>query len=136
MRREKKMLRSPPWFDLPMACLGALVSGSLVGWINIDYGFLPALAAALKQAAYAFIATGLIIQLCKWLNRRPVSRVLAIGMAIIFPLLLTMVLLYLLHSLKGTPEPLLSIIPGTVLTLIGLTLVSWQSGIAMRAKGP
>ncbi len=130
------MLRSPPWFDLPMACLGALVSGSLVGWINIDYGFLPALTAALKQAAYAFVATGLIIQLCRWLNRRPVSRVLATGMAIILPLLLTMVLLYLLHSLKGTPEPLPSIIPGTVLTLIGLVLVSWRTATVTPAADP
>ena len=121
------MLRSLPWFDLPMACLGAVVSGFLVGWINFDYGFLPAITAALKQASYAFIATGLIIQLCRWLNRRPVSRVLAIGMAMSLPLLLTMVLLYLLHSLKGTPDPLFSIIPGTVLTLIGLVLVSWRS---------
>jgi hypothetical protein len=130
------MLKSPPWFDLPMACLGALVSGSLVGWINIDYGFLPALTAALKQAAYAFVATGLIIQLCRWLNRRPVSRVLATGMAIILPLLLTMGLLYLLHSLKGTPEPLPSIIPGTVLTLIGLILVSWRTATAGPATSP
>jgi len=126
---EKQMLRSLPWFDLPMACLGAVVSGVLVGWINFEHGFLPAMTAALKQASYAFIATGLIIQLCRWLNRRPVARILAIGMAICLPLLITMVLLYLLHSMKGTAEPLYSIIPGSVLTLIGLVLVSWRSAI-------
>jgi hypothetical protein len=129
------MLRSLPWFDLPMACLGALVSGSLVGWINFEHGILPALTAALKQAGYAFVATGLIIQFCRWLNRRQVSRLLAIGMAIILPLLLTMALLYVLHSLKGTPEPLPSIIPGTVLTLIGLLLVSWRTWTAAPAEG-
>jgi hypothetical protein len=129
------MLISPPWFDLPMACLGAVVAGILVGWINIDHGFLPALTAALKQAAYAFVATGLILQFCGWLNRRPVPRVLAIGMAIVLPLMLTMVLLYLLHSLKGTPEPLPSVIPGSVLTLIGLVLVSWRSASATSAAG-
>jgi len=57
-------------------------------------------------------------------------------MAIILPLLLTMVLLYLLHSLKGTPEPLPSIIPGTVLTLIGLVLVSWRTATATPVAGP
>jgi hypothetical protein len=127
------MFRSLAWFDLPMACLGAVVSGSWVGWINIDHGFAAALTAGLKQAAYAFVATGLIIQLCKWLNRRPVSRVLATGMAILLPLLLTMALLYLVHSLKGTPEPLPSIVPGTVLTLIGLVLVSWRTASSMPA---
>lgn len=130
------MLKSSPWFDLPMACLGAVVSGSLVGWINIDHGLLPALIAALKQASYAFVATGLIVQLCRWLNRRPVPRVQAVGMAITLPLLLTMTMLYLLHSLKGTPEPVTSIIPGTVLTLIGLVLVSWQSANAKPAADP
>jgi hypothetical protein len=128
--------RSLPWFDLPMACLGAVVSGSLVGWVNIDHGFLPAATAALKQAGYAFIATGLIIQLCRWLNRRPVCRLLATGMAIVLPLLLTMTLLYVVHSLKGTPEPLPSIIPGTVLTLIGLLLVSWRTATSAPAARP
>ena len=118
------MLRSPAWFDLPMASLAAAVSGFLVGWINIGSGFLPAATAVLKQAAYAFIATGLILQLCRWLLRRPVPRVQATAMAIAFPLLTTIALLYLLHSLKGTPEPLLSVIPGAALTLTGLVLVS------------
>lgn len=119
-------MKSPGWFDLHMACLGALVSGTLVGWINSDHGAMPALTAAVKQGSYAFVATGLIMQWCRWLHRRPVHRVLAIGLALTLPLLATISLLYLLHSLKGTPEPLLSVIPGSSLTLLGLILVSWQ----------
>ena len=48
-------------------------------------------------------------------------------MGIGIPLVVTMVLLYLLHSLKGTPRPLPSIVPGTVLTLLGLLLFSWRA---------
>lgn len=109
-----------------MACLGAFVSGTLVGWINLDHGGLLAVTAALKQAAYAFVATGFIVQLCRWLHRRPLPPGMARMLALTLPLLLTMLLLYLLHSLKGTPEPLASIVPGSVLTLLGLILVSWQ----------
>ena len=47
-----------------MACLGAGVSGILVGLINADFGYAAALTAATKQAAYAFVATGLIAQFC------------------------------------------------------------------------
>jgi hypothetical protein len=120
------VLKSPPWFDLPFACLGASVSGAIVAWINIEHGMSLALIAALKQACYTFLATGLIVQFCRWLIRRPVAPPLAITMAVSVPLLLNMVLLYTLHSMKGTPEPLLSVIPGTLLTLIGLLLVVWR----------
>lgn len=110
-----------------MACLGAAVSGAFVAWINIDHGLLPAATATLKQCLYAFVATGLILQFSRWLATRPLPRPLAIITAIGVPLLLTAGLLYGVHSLKGTPEPLFSTIPGTLLSLIGLTLVTWRS---------
>lgn len=121
------MLKSPSWFDFPMACLGALVSGVLVAWINIEHGYTAALTASLKQALYAFVATGLILQFCRWLASRPIVPFVAMTMAVVLPLLITMSLLYGVHSLKGTAEPLYSIIPGTVLSLLGLLLVSWRT---------
>jgi hypothetical protein len=126
------MIRYPSWFDFPMACLGALVSGAIVAWVNSEHGFLPALTAALKQALYAFFATGLILQFSRWLATRPVQRFLALAMAVVIPLLITISLLLVVHSLKGTPEPFYSVIPGTILSLMGLLLVTWQS---VRATG-
>jgi hypothetical protein len=110
-----------------MACLGAVVSGAFVAWINIDHGLLPAATATLKQCLYAFVATGLILQFSRWLAVRPLPRALAATVAIGVPLLLTASLLYAVHSLKGTPEPLLSTVPGTLLSLTGLTLVTWRT---------
>lgn len=137
-------MKIPPWFDLPMACLGAVVSGVLVAWVNIDHGALAALTAATKQAFYAFFATGLILRFAQWLALRPVARWLALGVAVLLPLLLTMVLLYAVHSLKGTAEPFYSTLPGTGLSLLGLLLVTWrtarpttaQPGGPARAPGP
>ena len=114
-------LNSPPWFDLPMACLGAAVSGAFVAWINIEHGLLPAATATLKQCLYAFVATGLILQFSRWLASRPLPRAIAASLAIGVPLL------YGVHSLKGTPEPLFSTVPGTLLSMIGLTLVTWRT---------
>jgi hypothetical protein len=127
------MPKSPAWFDLPMACLGAVVSGVIVAWINSEHGFLPALTAATKQAFYAFFATGLILQFYRWLALRPVAPLLAISMAVLIPLFLTMGLLYGMHSMKGTPEPLYSTIPGTLLSLMGLLLITWRT---VRANTP
>jgi hypothetical protein len=110
-----------------MACLGAVVSASIVAWINIDHGYALALTAALKQAFYAFFATGLILQFCRWLAARPVLPLVAASTAVVIPLLITMSLLFVVHSLKGTPEPFYSIIPGTVLSLIGLTLITYKT---------
>lgn len=118
-----------------MACLGAVVSGALVAWINIDHGYGPALIAALKQAAYAFVATGLILQFCRWLAMRQISPWLAGTMAVAIPLSITMALLYGVHSLKGTPEPLYSIVPGTVLSLTGLVLITRQTMSARARAG-
>lgn len=123
----------PVWFDFPMACLGALVSGVMVAWVNIDHGGAAALTAALKQAFYAFFATGLILRFSQWLALRRTARVLALAMAVVIPLLVTMTLLYAVHSLKGTPEPLYSIVPGTGLSLLGLLLVTWRAAHATTA---
>ena len=115
-----------------MACLGAVVSAGFVAWVNIEHGYLPALTAALKQALYAFFVTGLILQLCRWLASRSLPPGIAISIAVLLPLSITMILLYGVHSLKGTPEPLASIIPGTTLSLIGLLLISWQTVSAAK----
>ena len=127
------MIPSSRWFDFPMACLGALVSGAIVAWVNSQHGILPALTAALKQAFYAFFATGLILQFSRWLALRPVPLFLALAMAVLIPLFITIFLLFLVHSLKGTPEPFYSVIPGTLLSLMGLLLVARQS---LRATAP
>jgi hypothetical protein len=120
-------MKTPSWFDLPMAVLGALVSGGIVAVINFDYGYLPALTASLKQALYAFVATGLIAEFCRWLALRPIQPVLAAVLAVVIPLAITMTLLFVVHSMKGTPRPVISTIPGAVLSLIGLLLITWQT---------
>lgn len=129
-------MKSPAWFHLPTACIGAIVAGTWVGWINVSHGLVPALSAGGKQAAYTFAATGLIVRLCQWLAQRPIAPVLAMAMALVLPLLITVLMLYILHSMKGTAEPLQSIVPGTVLTLVGLLIICWRERTGRATGGP
>lgn len=112
------------WFDLPNACMGALIMGGLVGYVNGDHGAGPATIAALKQGAYTFFVAGFVIQFCKWLAARPVAPVLAILMGVMIPTVLTVTMVYTLHSLRGTPEPVNSTVVVVVLSLVSFSYFS------------
>ena len=121
------MKTSPPWFDLPIACLGALVMGGLVGWVNAEHGLEAAGTAALKQGVYTFFVAGLVVQLCRWLAARDVPLAMAISLAVTVPTMLTVMLVYTLHSAKGTPEPLNSTVPVVVMSLISFSFFTWRT---------
>jgi len=101
-------MKTPRWFDPRAGALAALLMGSLVAVINASHGLLPAALSAGKQAVYTFFFGGLIVQLCTWLASRPGGRARVLAGAIAVPSVITIVLIYLVHSLRGTPEPLLS----------------------------
>ena len=113
-------------FDLKTAILGALLMATLVGLVNSGYGMAPALTAAAKQAAYTFFVAGFIMQWCRWLALRNLAPVHAVTLATLLPTLITVVLVYNLHSFKGTPEPFWSTVPVVVLCLVSFFLVSRQ----------
>lgn len=112
------------WFDLKSAIIGTLMMGTAIGLINSAHGLSPALTAAGKQGAYTFFFAGLIMQFCRWLAARPVSTPAAIAMATFIPTLITLVLVFTLHSFRGTPEPVLSTLPPVSIGLISFFLVS------------
>jgi hypothetical protein len=112
------------WFDVKSAIIGALLMGTLIGLINSGHGLTPALTAAAKQGAYTFFFAGLIMQYCRWLSARKLEKHFAIALATIWPTIITIVLVYTLHSFKGTPEPVLSSIPPGVIGMISFFLVS------------
>ena len=104
------------YFDPWMGLAGAVIMAVLVFLINSDYGWLPATIAAMKQAAYTFIAGGLLMRMVENLAKRYSNRVVAYLVAILVPMALTVALTYLVHCIRGTPEPFLSTIPTIVLT--------------------
>ncbi|MFH1053111.1 MAG: hypothetical protein V1740_01725 [Candidatus Woesearchaeota archaeon] len=99
------------YFDLKMGALGAVIMGAAVYYVNSEYGIDEAAVAAAKQAAYTFIFGSTMLRLCEniaiYFQNPKVSKV----MSVLAPSTLTLGLTYLVHSLKGTPEPLESTVP-------------------------
>lgn len=102
------------YIDYGMAWKGALFLGLAVWIINVEHGALAALPAALKQATYSFFVAGFIMRLCENIAAAVRHRPLALFLAVLIPSCLALGLTFLIHTLRGTPEPLWSVLPTLV----------------------
>jgi hypothetical protein len=107
------------FFDPLMATAGAVLLGGIVFMINLDYGTGKALIAAAKQGAYTFLFGGFLMKLCENIALYFSLKSVAIFLAILVPGILAILLTYLLHQIKGTPEPLASTVPTMILAPLG-----------------
>jgi hypothetical protein len=107
------------FFDPLTATAGAVILGGIVFMINLDHGASKAFVASVKQGAYTFLFGGFLMKLCENIALHFTRRSLAIFLAILVPGTLAILLTYLLHHLKGTPEPLASTIPTMILAPLG-----------------
>lgn len=100
-----------PFFDIKMGTIGAFFLGGIVFMINYNHGWEMASIAAAKQAVYTFFIGGVMTKMAENLVLRFDSRMQALFLATLVPTLLTLILTYGMHSIKGTPEPFISTIP-------------------------
>jgi hypothetical protein len=113
LRRIKEF--SARYIDYSMAWKGALFLAVAVWLINLGHGPLAALPAALKQASYTYFVAGFITRLCENIAISVTNRRMALLLAVLIPSCIALGLTLLLHTLRGTPEPLRSVVP-TLLT--------------------
>jgi len=106
---------SSKFFDFKMGSIGAVIMGGAVYYINSEYGIESASIAASKQAAYTFLVGGSMMKMCEKLAQYFQNGTLARIASFTAPYVLTIGLTYLVHSMKGTPEPLESTIPTILL---------------------
>ena len=111
--------------DFRMGLLGAISMGTIVYWINMDHGMWPALIASLKQGFYTFFFGALFVRLAENIANNIEKRPLAVIGGGLIPAILTSLLTYVLHAIKGTPEPFHSTIPTLVLSLISFSIWSY-----------
>jgi hypothetical protein len=109
--------------DYPAAVAGAIVLGSIVLVINIDHGWDNALTAAGKQATYTFFAGGYMVRLNERIALALNPAFFAVPAGTLCAGGLAVSLTYLVHSMRGTPEPLNSTIPTMLLALLGFTFL-------------
>lgn len=117
------------YFDPVTATAGALILAGIVFWINFDHGSIKALTAAGKQGAYTFLAGGFLMKFCENTAQYFEKKYLAIFMAILLPSILAVGLTLIVHTIRGTPEPLNSTIPTMLMAPMGF---GWW---AVRAAG-
>ncbi|MBR8534500.1 hypothetical protein KDU71_02930 [Carboxylicivirga sediminis] len=107
------------FFDIKMGTAGAFFLGAIVFAVNYAHGWQLALVAASKQGLYTFIIGGVMTKMTENIAIRIGQRRKALLMAVLIPTLLTSLLTFGMHSLKGTPEPFISTLPTFVFAPVG-----------------
>jgi hypothetical protein len=97
-----------------------------VGAINSGHGWWPAATAALKQAAYTFLFGGMLIRLLYRIVLAIPGKTTSLIISVISVSIFTIVLVYLLHSLKGTPMPFESTLPTAILAPVGFSFLAYR----------
>lgn len=113
--------------DIRSGLVGGSLLAGVVWLINASHGAAPATTAAAKQFAYTFCMGGLVMRLCTRLALRPGDDRAVLLVAIGLPSLLTIGATLLLHSLRGTPEPLLSTLPATLVAPPSFAVWAWKT---------
>jgi hypothetical protein len=116
---KKNQLGNNKYFDPKMGFGGGLFLALIVFFINYDHGLTEALIAALKQGFYTFLAGGTMMRISENLSIRFQSVMVSISLAVVIPTILAVTFTFIIHSAKGTPEPLNSTIPTMVFAPLG-----------------
>lgn len=111
-------------FDIKAAVLGSFIMSVIVAWINLGHGGDAAISSGIRQGLYTFFVAGLSAQLCRNLTNSSIHKAAAIVKAVLIPTILTVTLVYIMHSTRGTPEPFYSSIPVAILSLISFSIIA------------
>jgi uncharacterized membrane protein len=116
------------YFNPRVGLAGALIMGGIVFYINKNYGWFLATTAGLKQAAYTFFFGGIIVKVLEYFLTSIKNRYVSVPLSVLIVSAITTFLVFIVHNLKGTPEPFLSTIPTLFLAPPGFL------GLAIRFK--
>jgi predicted neutral ceramidase superfamily lipid hydrolase len=114
------------FIDFPSAIAGAVLMGLIVGAINFGHGWWPAATSAMKQAAYTFLFGGMMIRLLYRIVLAIPGKTTSLIIAVISVSILTIILVYLVHNLRGTPMPFESTLPTVILAPVGFSFLAFR----------
>ena len=113
--------------DYRGAIVGATLLGAIVFWLNHSHGTSLAASAALKQATYTFFVAGFIVKNNARLALKRAEPAVSLLLATTVSSCVAVGLTFLVHSLKGTPEPLLSTLPTALIGPPGFLVLGWRA---------
>lgn len=113
--------------DYGGAIMGAIVLGSIVFALNSSHGTARAATAALKQATYTFFVGGFIVKNNERLALRLPQPARSILLATTVSSCIAIGLTFLMHNLKGTPEPVLSTLPTALMGPPSFLVLGWRA---------
>ncbi len=126
--------------DYGSAIMAALFLGTVVFCLNYAHGAARAVPAALKQATYTFFVAGFIVKnnerLARRLARRLASPAASLLLAATVSSCLAVGLTFLVHSARGTPEPVLSTLPTALIGPPAFLLLGWRARRATSGAAP
>lgn len=120
--------------DYRGAVAGALVLGGVVFCINLDHGGSAAFVAAAKQGTYTFFAGGYMVRLNERIALAVEPALLAVPAGVLCAGGLAVLLTYLVHSARGTPEPVNSTLPTLVLAGFGFAFLGVRARRLRNAR--
>lgn len=122
--------------DYGGAIIGATLLGAIVFWLNYAHGAALAAPAALKQATYTFFVAGFIVKNNERLAVRLAEPAPSLLLAATVSSCLAVGLTFLVHSVKGTPEPVLSTLPTALMGPPGFLVLGWRARRTSAAAPP
>lgn len=114
------------YVNFKLGLAGGLFLGCVVFYINLSHGYPLALAAASKQAAYSFLFAGLITRNNEKLALRGEQSWLTVIFAAGISSSIAIGLTFIVHNLKGTPEPLMSTLPTMLTAPFSFAALAWR----------
>jgi len=122
---KKAVTHVNKFLDVRMGLLGACSMGLIVYFINSDHGLIAASIAASKQGLYTFFFGALFVKMAENIAVNIPDRMFAVVIGGAAPAILTSVLTYVLHAVKGTPEPFHSTVPTMILGTLSFSVWSY-----------
>jgi hypothetical protein len=123
---QKALTLLSKFIDFPSAIAGGLIMGIIVGIINRKFGAWPATTAAMKQAAYTFLFGGMLTKLLYIIAGKIPGKITSTIISALIVSIITVMLVYAVHSMKGTPMPLESTIPTAILAPFGFSFLAYR----------
>jgi hypothetical protein len=98
------------YINIKKGIAGALIMGGMVFYLNSSHGWDAAFIAGMKQALYTFLIGGWLVALCERLSEKGDAFWFGVLSATLLVSVLTISAVAMVHYLRGTPEPLRSVL--------------------------